>query len=84
MEAGNNGERQERRNPTRWRMVRTRPLMMEMDRAVFTMRTQSIPSEGAGRLESPMLIGVEDSSPFSLGVTKMEQSTGSCQVDLDA
>lgn len=40
--------------PTTWRIDRTIFLKMEMERAVFTRRTERTPSEGAGRLESPI------------------------------
>lgn len=48
----------ERWIPMTWRMARTMPLKMEMERAVFTRSTHSTPSDGAGRLDSPMLLQI--------------------------
>lgn len=48
----------ERWMPTTWRIDRTKPLKMEIDRAVFTRITPSTPSDGAGRLERPILIKI--------------------------
>lgn len=52
---GNVAEDEERWMPTTWRIDRTMPLKIEMDKAVFTRITPSTPSEGAGRLESPIV-----------------------------
>lgn len=44
----------ETRIPTIRRIDRTRPLMIETERAVFTKITHRNPSDGAGRLERPI------------------------------
>lgn len=49
----------ERRIPTTCRTDRIMPLTMEIDRAVFTKSTHRTPSDGAGRLERPILIKTE-------------------------
>lgn len=48
------GEDGDKRMPTMWRIERTIPLTMEIDKAVFTKITHSTPSEGAGRLDRPI------------------------------
>jgi len=49
----------ERWIPTMCRIVLTMPLNMEIDNTVFTRRTHNTPSDGAGRLERPILINAE-------------------------
>lgn len=44
------------RIPTMWRIVLTMPLNRDMDKEVFTRSTHSIPSDGSGRLDSPILM----------------------------
>lgn len=46
----------ERLIPTMWRIVLTMPLTKDMEKAVFTKSTHNTPSDGAGRLERPMLM----------------------------
>lgn len=50
--------------PTMCRIVLTMPLNMEIDNTVFTRRTHNTPSDGAGRLERPILINAE--SPLEI------------------
>ena len=55
MESGEDGNvGDERWMPTTWRIDRTMPLKIDIDRAVFTRITPSTPSEGAGRLDRPI------------------------------
>lgn len=48
------GDDEERRIPTMSRIDRTMPFTIDTDKAVFTRRTHSIPSDGEGRFDRPI------------------------------
>lgn len=56
------GDDGERWIPTMCRIIRTKPLNIDIDNTVFTRSAQNTPSDGDGRLERPILINAE--SPF--------------------
>jgi len=65
----------ERWMPTMCRIVLTMPLNIEIDNTVFTRRTHNTPSDGAGRLERPILINAE-----SFRITKVTDKNLCCKL----
>lgn len=55
-EMSGEGDNDETRIPTICRIVLTMPLNLDIDKAVFTRSTHNTPSDGAGRLDRPILI----------------------------